>query len=95
MHEARVVADLVDKITEVAKENGTDHVDAVLVQLGAMSHLTEESFLGQFEVFAAGTPAENATLDITRADDPFSPAAKDVRLVSVVTSVELDSEQQK
>lgn len=95
MHESRVVADLVDKISEVAEQNGADRVDAVLIQLGAMSHLTEETLAGQFEVFAVGTPAENATLDITRADDPFSPTARDVRLVSVVTSTEQGSRAHK
>lgn len=83
MHESRVVADLVAKITEVASENGSEHVDAVLIQLGAMSHLTPESFKSQFEVFAAGTPAEKARLDITRADDVFADTARDIRLVSV------------
>ena len=86
MHESRVVAELVDKIVEVAETNGAERIEAVLVQLGAMSHLTPESFSSQFEVFSAGTPAEDARLDITRANDPHCPQSRDVRLVSVVAA---------
>ena len=86
MHESKVVADLVDKIREIADEHEVDRVDAVSIQLGAMSHLTPEVLRGQFEVLAAGTVAEHARLDISRADDPYCESARDVRLVSVAAA---------
>ena len=85
MHESRVVADLVNKVNEIAREHAVERVDAVSIQLGAMSHLTPETLVHQFEVYVAGTVAESARLDISRADDPYCPQSRDVRLVSVAT----------
>ena len=83
MHEARLVRDLVTEITRVAEADGTDHIDLVRIEIGALSHVTPDSLEGHFELLAHGTPAERATLDITRSTDRTASFAHDVRLVSV------------
>lgn len=83
MHEARLVRDLVSRIGQVADEEHSESIDRVRVEIGALSHVTPESFQGQFELISHGTPAEHAALDITRSADQNAPDARDVRLVSV------------
>jgi len=83
MHEARLVRDLVAEIAKVADAEGTDHIDLVKIEIGALSHVTPESLEGQFELLAHGTPAAEAVLDISQSADRTADFAHDVRLVSV------------
>jgi hydrogenase nickel incorporation protein HypA/HybF len=84
MHEARLVRDLVAEIENVAKSAHKDHIEAVRIEIGALSHVTPDSLEGTFELLAHGSPAQDAQLDITRSADLAAPHAHDVRLVSVV-----------
>jgi hydrogenase nickel incorporation protein HypA/HybF len=84
MHEARVIRKLVAKVDAVAKENDAPRVDTVRLEIGADSHITSESLSGQFAVFAQGSTAEHAELDILTSEDRNTAVEFDVRLVSIV-----------
>lgn len=83
MHEASVMAGLMRRIDEVARADGVKRVTAISVRLGALSHLSAEHFTGHFVEAARGTVVENARLDITVAEDPYEPHARDILLESV------------
>ena len=86
MHEARVVRQIVERIDDVARSEHADHVDRVRIEIGALSHITPESLSGQFELLAVHSPAEGATLDISRSENEHDPNAHDIRLVSITVA---------
>jgi len=82
MHEASLMKDLMAKILGLAEtEDGA--VSRVSVWLGALSHMSPEHFREHYDQAAAGTPAENASLDIETSDDIDHPNAQHVVLKSV------------
>lgn len=85
MHDTRLVREIVARVNTVAREHGVA-IEGVLVEIGALSHITPDAFVDHFEVFAAGSMAEDATLDISRSEDREAEDAFDVRLVSVTVS---------
>jgi hydrogenase nickel incorporation protein HypA/HybF len=85
MHESRLVADLISAIEDVAQVNDASHVEAVRIEIGALSHVTPDGFSGHFAMVSLGTVADGARLDITKSADVDAPDALDVRLVSIVT----------
>ncbi|MGI9585141.1 MAG: hydrogenase/urease maturation nickel metallochaperone HypA [Acidimicrobiia bacterium] len=84
MHETRVVREMVAKVQAVAVDNGAVQVELVRFEIGAMSHVTPDVLASQFAVYAYGSMAENAELDIVRSENRESSDAFEVRLVSVV-----------
>jgi Zn finger protein HypA/HybF involved in hydrogenase expression len=83
VHEARLVRDLVDKVVEIAAEEGAARVDAVVLEVDPRSHLTAESVRGQFAVMALDSVAENARIDVQSAGEGDGPLVFDVRIVSI------------
>ena len=49
MHEFSLMADLLRKIEQLAKDADADKVTAVKVKLGALSHITPDHFREHFE----------------------------------------------
>ncbi|MEN8238580.1 MAG: hydrogenase maturation nickel metallochaperone HypA [Actinomycetota bacterium] len=85
MHESRLVTDILSAIEKVAETNDADYVEAVRIEIGALSHVTPDGFAGHFTMASRGTVAEAARLDITKSEDLDARDALDVRLVSIVT----------
>ncbi|MEQ8765631.1 MAG: hydrogenase maturation nickel metallochaperone HypA [Planctomycetota bacterium] len=86
MHEMSLIADLLSKILDVARREGSDRVTAVGVELGALSHCSPQHFTEHFNEAARGTIAEGALLEIMTRDDPSHPRAQEI----VLTSVEVE-----
>ncbi len=83
MHEFSLIADLVRKITAVAREQDAAGVVGVTVRLGALAHISPDHFREHFHQGVRGTLAEGARLEIEMSADPASPHAQEVRLLSV------------
>ncbi|WP_321390212.1 hydrogenase maturation nickel metallochaperone HypA [Emcibacter sp.] len=83
MHEFSLMADLLRKIEQLAKEANADKVVAVKVKLGALSHITPDHFREHFEDAIVGTAAEGAELDVEQCDDEQDPNAQDILLESI------------
>jgi hydrogenase nickel incorporation protein HypA/HybF len=83
MHEASLMKGLMQKIGEVAANEGASGVVAVEVWLGALSHMSAAHFAEHFAQASAGTMAERARLDVTVSEDTAHPNAQDILLVSV------------
>ena len=83
MHEFSLMADLLRKIEQLAKDTDTDRVTAVKVKLGALSHITPEHFREHFEKAIVGTVAEGARLDVEQCVDQHDPNAQDILLDSI------------
>jgi hydrogenase nickel incorporation protein HypA/HybF len=85
MHESKLVGDILSEIERVAQANNASSVEAVRIEIGALSHVTPDGFTGHFAVASHGTIAQGAVVDITKSEDQGAPDALDVRLVSIVT----------
>ncbi len=83
MHEARLMRDLMTRITGVAAGNGGGRVAGVHVWLGALSHFTPHHFAEHFVDESAGSIAEGAVLTCDMSDDPTHADALTVRLISI------------
>jgi len=83
MHEFSLMADLLRKIEQLAKDAGAEKVTVVKVKLGALSHITPDHFREHFEEAIVGTVAEDATLEVEQSDDQNDPNAQDILLESV------------
>ena len=87
MHEASLMRDLMSKILALAAAEGADRVTLVGVRLGALSHMSPEHFTEHYQLAAAGTCAQDATLAITTSDDIGSPDASHVVLERIEVQV--------
>ncbi|GJL82979.1 MAG: hypothetical protein DHS20C01_26130 [marine bacterium B5-7] len=83
MHEFSLMADLLRKIEQLAKDANADKVIGVKVKLGALSHITPDHFHEHFEEAIVGTVAEGAKLVVEQSDDQDDPNAQDILLESV------------
>lgn len=83
MHEFSLMADLLRKIEQLAKDADANKVTAVKVRLGALSHITPDHFREHFEEAIVGTVADGAKLDVEQCDDEHDPNAQDILLDSV------------
>ncbi len=83
MHESGLIADLLEKIQELAAENSAVKVIAVEVSIGAMAGIGTEHFRQHFVIETQGTLAEGADLRIKTSDDPLAPDSHSVLLQSV------------
>ena len=86
MHEQSLIRGLIKQIEYLAKTHEGDRVTKVRVRLGALSHIQPYSLKEHFALFAKGTVAEDATLDITVAEGADDPLAYEVMLdeISVI-----------
>jgi hydrogenase nickel incorporation protein HypA/HybF len=83
VHEASLMADLMNRIDEIARAENARRVVGVSVWLGALSHMSEPHFIEHFDRSAAGTLAEGAALEITVSDDAGHANAQDLVLERV------------
>jgi hydrogenase nickel incorporation protein HypA/HybF len=83
MHESSLIPDLMEKINQVARDNGAQKVVAVELEVGAMAGISPDHLREHFDEAAVGTPAEGAELRITVAEDPLSENAFAIRLLAV------------
>lgn len=88
MHESRIVTDILAAMERVADANDARRIACARIEIGALSHITPEGFVGHFGLISQGSVADGADLDITRSNDRNSPDAFDVRLVSLVVEGE-------
>lgn len=89
MHERSLLADLMRKLEDVARQHGASRITRVQVRLGALSHISPEHFREHFAEAARGTVAEGAVLDIQVSTDLSDPHAQDI-LIESVESVEIE-----
>jgi hydrogenase nickel incorporation protein HypA/HybF len=82
MHELSLIADLMRKITAIAREAGARKVISVNIQLGALCHLSAPHLREHFAQAAEGTIAEGARLDIAVLTDVTDPHAHEILLDS-------------
>jgi hydrogenase nickel incorporation protein HypA/HybF len=83
MHEHALMADVVHKIEQTAREGGSERVTSVTVTLGALSHFTPDHFHEHFVDATRGTIAEEAHVVATLNEDINAPHADGVILESV------------
>ncbi len=83
MHETSLIPDLMEKINQVARENGAKKVTAVELVIGALAAISPDHLREHFDEAAAGTPAEGADLRISVAEDPMAEDAFTIRLMAV------------
>ncbi len=83
MHEFSLMADLLRKIEQLAKDADADKVTAVKVKLGALSHITPDHFREHFEQAIVGTVADGADLNVEQCDNKHDPNAQDILLESI------------
>jgi hydrogenase nickel incorporation protein HypA/HybF len=83
MHESSLIPDLMEKINQVARDNGARKVVAVELSIGAMAGISPDHLREHFDEAAAGTPAEGAQLRIRVDEDPLSEDAFAIRLLAV------------
>ena len=83
MHEARLMANLMRQINEIAKSERARRVVRVSVRLGALSHFSAEHFAEHFERASGGTLAEGAELVAAVSTDSDDPNALDIVLEGV------------
>ncbi|HWQ56252.1 MAG TPA: hydrogenase maturation nickel metallochaperone HypA [Bryobacteraceae bacterium] len=83
MHESSLIPDLMEKINQVALDNGAQKVTAVELVIGAMAGISPDHLREHFDEAAMGTSAQGAELRISVADDPLSEDAFAIRLLAV------------
>lgn len=83
MHEASIMNDLMDKIANIAREEGVTRVTCVDVWLGALSHMSAEHFREHFEELSRGSLAEGARLVVECSEDIRHPDAQSIMLRSI------------
>ena len=66
MHEASLMANLMDRIHEIAREEKAQRVVGVSVWLGALSHMSESHFIEHFEQAAAAPVGSLTALQALR-----------------------------
>lgn len=83
MHEEAMVRDLVRKVEEVARSEGSPRVTRVHLWVGALSHLTAGGLRDRWPLATQRTAAEGSALDLTVSNDPNDPRSTEVILESV------------
>ncbi len=83
MHEMSLLADLMRKLEDIARNENARAITRVSLKLGALAHISPDHLREHFEQAARGTSAENAALDIIASEDPNDPHAQEIRLDAV------------
>ncbi len=72
MHESSLVADLLEKIDVIARQNAAQTVNAIEISVGALAGIGLDHLREHFNAAARGTAAEGAELRLKLSDDPMS-----------------------
>lgn len=83
MHELSMIADLIEKVESLARENSATKVVAIDVSVGALAGIEPDHLREHFETESAGTLAEGAQLRISVSEDPAAPESHSLLLQSV------------
>ncbi len=83
MHEFSLIANLLQKIDELANKEQAGRVVGVKVKLGALAHISADHFRGHFVHGTIGTKAEGARLDVEVSLNTNDPNAQDILLDSI------------
>lgn len=83
MHEARLMADLMRRVLELAANEKARRVTRVSVWLGGLSHMSSSHFAEHFMAASQGTIAEGAELDAVESTDIHDRNAQSVIIQSV------------
>ncbi len=82
-YESSLMADLLDKIESVAREQHATRVVGVTVAVGALANISPHHFREHFVWATRGTMADGARLEIQIVSDAADPGAQDIHLESV------------
>ena len=88
MHEMSLMNSLMNKVHELAEQQGAKRVSGLRIRLGALSHFTKAHFKEHFDIAARGSIAEGATLDLKLMTDETDPDAQGVVLESIEVEIE-------
>ena len=88
MHEEALLRDLMRKIEEIARANGSVRVRRVRVWIGALSHLSEQQLCRGWSDRTQGTVAEGSVVEVELSHDRTDPRAMGVVLKSIDTEDE-------
>lgn len=83
MHEFSLLADLLDKIEQVARAENAQRVLRVQLWLGALAHISPDHLREHFVAGARGTVADGAELEIESSNDVDDPNAQAILLQRV------------
>ena len=83
MHEEAILNDLVRKVEEIARANGSPRVGRVRVWVGALAHLSEDQAQYRWATLTQGTAAEGSRLEIELSSVLADPQATGVVLRSL------------
>ena len=72
MHELSLMADLLEKVGQLASENGAARVMSVDITIGALAGISEDHLKEHWREASIGTIAEGAELRTTVSEDPLS-----------------------
>jgi hydrogenase nickel incorporation protein HypA/HybF len=72
MHESSLIPELIEKLSELAREQSAQRVTAVEVTIGALAGMDVDHLREHFVHQAAGTVADGAELRGRISDDPLS-----------------------
>ncbi len=87
MHELSLMADLLQKIESVARDQRASRVVSVNVRLGALSHISASHFREHFEQAVSGGVAAGSRLQVEVGEDMTDPQALDIVLTGVEVEV--------
>lgn len=83
MHEEALLRDLLRKVEEVARAQGSPRVARVRVWVGALAHFSETGLKNRWSIATHGTLAEGSQLEVSMSLDPNDPRSTELVLVSV------------
>ncbi len=83
MHESSLIPDLLEKISELARQNAASRVTSITLSIGALAGIGEEHLREHFLAAAPGTIAEGAELHIKVSEDPQAAHAGSLVLESL------------
>lgn len=83
MHDRAIFEDLLNKIQQIAAQEGATRVRTVHVSLGALSHMDAAHFREHFDEVAPGTLAQDAEIKATLETDTTAEDAQGIRLTSL------------
>ncbi len=86
MHEQHLMRDVIHQIESVASREQAGEILRVRVWLGALSHFSAASFTEHFRRLAAGSCAQDASLEFTESADIHHPDALGVVIESIDVS---------
>ncbi len=71
MHESHITSELLNLALKKAKENKAKKITKIYINISEKDHITPENIKFHFEVSAKNTIAENAKIEIKKANKTF------------------------